>query len=178
MTYRRRAANQPHIQAEPGFGEIESFWRFSSVRRVELKRGTPTRPTRPSSLRQLCRRAATLPRTRNRPFPVAPRYRPDVTDDIHAMWRTIGLHWQVMKEQAPEDYEPVVQVHLLGSSEPIPVGRVETHRGQGLVMLHVITEGSTPTRTAVTVSSTSSTTACPTRRSFTGAQGRGPLGSS
>jgi hypothetical protein len=64
-----------------------------------------------------------------------------MTQDIHAMWRTIGDDWLVMKEQAPEGHEPVVTVHLLGSSEAIPVGRVETHRGHGLVMLHVITEG-------------------------------------
>ncbi len=64
-----------------------------------------------------------------------------MTDDIHAMWRIIGDHWRVMKEQAPQDYEPVVNVHLLGSAEAIPVGRVETHREQGLVMLLVITEG-------------------------------------
>ena len=65
----------------------------------------------------------------------------EVIDDFHAMWRTIGLQYQLMREQAPYGHEPVVQVQLLGSAAAIPVSRIETHRGQGLVLLHVITAG-------------------------------------
>ena len=65
-----------------------------------------------------------------------------MTNDFHAMWRTIGSQYELMKEQAPYGHEPVVHVHLLGAAEAIPVSRIETHRGHGLVLLYVITAGS------------------------------------
>lgn len=65
-----------------------------------------------------------------------------MSDDIHAIWRIVASNWRSMKADAPEGYEPVTRVHLSGQSDPLPVGRVETHRGSGVTMLDVITTGS------------------------------------
>src|SRR4249919_235346 len=65
-----------------------------------------------------------------------------MSNDIHTIWRIVGNNWRSMKEHAPEGYEPVTRVRLVGSTEAIPVGYVETVRGTDITMLDVVMKGS------------------------------------
>ena len=65
-----------------------------------------------------------------------------LSTDIHTIWRIAANNWRSMKEHAPAGYEPVTRVYLVGSTEAIPVGYVETVRGTDITMLDVVMKGS------------------------------------
>lgn len=44
----------------------------------------------------------------------------------HTLWRRITSDYERLKERAPADYEPSVEVFLVGRPGPVEVGYVET----------------------------------------------------
>lgn len=46
--------------------------------------------------------------------------------DRHKLWRLVEYDYAQLIKKAPEGYEPVVEVYLLGRAEPVEIGFVET----------------------------------------------------
>lgn len=46
--------------------------------------------------------------------------------DQHTLWREIAYDYEQLKARAPADYEPTVEVFLVGRQGPVEIGYVET----------------------------------------------------
>jgi hypothetical protein len=46
--------------------------------------------------------------------------------DQHMLWRKVAHDYEQLKERAPADYEPSVEVFLVGRQAPVEIGYVET----------------------------------------------------
>ena len=64
-----------------------------------------------------------------------------MASDRHQLWRLVEHDYKQLKESAPEGFEPVVLVHLVGRAEPVEIGFVETRdaaRGGTLVRFEAL----------------------------------------
>jgi hypothetical protein len=52
-----------------------------------------------------------------------------MASDRHQLWRLIEYDYMQLRQTAPEGFEPVVLVHLVGREEPVEIGHVETRDG-------------------------------------------------
>ena len=59
--------------------------------------------------------------------------------DRHKLWRRVAYDYEQVKEIAPEGYEPVVEVFLVGRAEPVELGFVETTRSCEAIAAEIFT---------------------------------------
>jgi hypothetical protein len=63
-------------------------------------------------------------------------------DDHHSLWRIVGQNFASLERNAPEGFEPVVELYLdTIPSTPILASVVETRAGFPWAMVHSIVEG-------------------------------------
>jgi hypothetical protein len=60
--------------------------------------------------------------------------------DAHKIWRIVRNNLESLKQAAPEGYAPVVDVYLVGRSEPVRLGEVHTTRDPAFQWTLLVTE--------------------------------------